>query len=251
MIDLGLVGKTAVVTGAAGGLGYAFAEALIGAGARVVVADIDASAAEAAARRLAARGEAASIGVDVANEASTRAMAEEASGRFGGVDILVNNAAIYAGLQRKPFFEIDGAEWDRVMAVNAKGAFLCAKALFPHMKGRGGKIVNVASATVFSGSPLWMHYVASKGAVIAMTRVMARELGDHAINVNAIAPGFTLTEASRAAIPDAETYGVARGAIRRASQPTDIVGACLWLVSPLSDFVTGQTVIVDGGRQFI
>ena len=117
--------------------------------------------------------------------------------------------------------------------------------------GRGGKIVNIASATVFSGSPLWMHYVASKGGLIAMTRVMARELGDYNITANVIAPGFTLTDASRSAIGDAETYGVARGAIKRASHPRDIVGACLWLSSPLSDFVTGQTIIVDGGKQFI
>ncbi|MGO9024493.1 MAG: SDR family NAD(P)-dependent oxidoreductase [Beijerinckiaceae bacterium] len=252
MTDLGLTGKSAVVTGAAGGLGFAFAEGLARAGAKVTIADINAEAARKAAASLASHGGGAlAVSVDVSDEASVQAMVGQVVAAQGGVDILINNAAIYAGLKRKPFFEISADEWDRVMNVNVKGAFLCSKAVYPHLKGRGGKIVNIASATVFSGSPLWMHYVASKGGVIAMTRVMARELGEDGINVNAIAPGFTLTEASRAAIEDAEHYGIGRGAIHRAAQPADMVGACLWLASSLSDFVTGQTVIVDGGRQFI
>ena len=252
MTDLVLAGKAAIVTGGARGLGFAFAQGLARAGARVAIADIEAEAAADAARTLAADGAAAiAAPVDVADEASVEAMVNRVVAGFGAVDILVNNAGIYAGLKRKPFYEISAAEWDRVMSVNLKGAFLCAKAVYPQMKGRGGKIVNIASATVFSGSPLWMHYVASKGGVIAMTRVMAREIGNDGVTVNALAPGFTLTEASRMAIEDAETYGVARGAIHRAAHPDDMVGACLWLASPLSDFVTGQTVIVDGGRQFI
>jgi NAD(P)-dependent dehydrogenase (short-subunit alcohol dehydrogenase family) len=251
MTGLGLTGKSAIVTGAAGGLGFAFAEGLARAGAKVTIADINAEAARKAAASLASYGGALTVSVDVSDEASVQAMVGQVVAAQGGIDILINNAAIYAGLKRKPFFEISADEWDRVMSVNVKGAFLCAKAVYPHMKGRGGKIVNIASATVFSGSPLWMHYVASKGGVIAMTRVMARELGEDGINVNAVAPGFTLTEASRTAIEDAEHYGVARGAIHRAAQPADMVGACLWLASALSDFVTGQTIIVDGGRQFI
>jgi len=252
MTDLGLAGKSAVVTGAAGGLGFAFADGLTRAGARVAIADINAGAARKAAETLAAQGGAAiAASVDVSDEASVEAMVSQVVAAYGGIDILVNNAGIYAGLKRKPFFEITTEEWDRVMNVNLKGAFLCAKAVYPLMKGRGGKIINVASATVFSGSPLWMHYVASKGGMIAMTRVMAREIGDDGITANALAPGFTLTEASRSAIEDAEIYGVARGSIHRAAQPDDMVGTCLWLASPLSNFVTGQTVIVDGGRQFI
>lgn len=251
MNELGLAGKTAIVTGAAGGLGLAFATALIDAGVKVAIADRNMEAAREAAADLSGRGTAVAVGVDVADEASVASMVDQVAGALGPIDILVNNAGIYAGLKRKPFYEISAAEWDQVMSVNLKGAFLCAKAVFPVMKGRGGKIVNIASATVFSGSPLWMHYVASKGGMIAMTRVMAREIGNDGVNVNAIAPGFTLTEASRSAIEDADNYGVARGAIHRAAHPTDMVGACLWLASPLSDFVTGQTIIVDGGRQFI
>jgi NAD(P)-dependent dehydrogenase (short-subunit alcohol dehydrogenase family) len=254
MLDLGLAGKVAIVTGGAGGLGLAFAQGFVAAGAKVAVADIDAARAEAAAADLRARGgEAVGLACDVAEEASAQAMIARAADAFGALDILVNNAGVYATLKRQPFHEISVAEWDRVMAVNLRGVFLCAKYAAKHMIAarRGGRIVNIASATVHSGSPLWMHYVASKGGVIAMTRVMARELGEHDITANAVAPGFTLTEASRQAIEDAETYGVARGAIKRASQPEDIVGACLWLSSPLSDFVTGQTIIVDGGKQFI
>jgi len=252
MSGLGLAGKIAIVTGAGGGLGFAFAKGLADEGAKVVVADINGDAASEVAKNLSANGaKAIPSVVNVADENSVVAMVDQVISAFGCVDVLVNNAGVYAGLKRKPFYEISVEEWDRVMNVNLKGAFLCAKAVYPLMKGRGGKIINVASATVFSGSPLWMHYVASKGGMIAMTRVMAREIGDDGITANALAPGFTLTEASRSAIEDAEIYGVARGSIHRAAQPDDMVGTCLWLASPLSNFVTGQTVIVDGGRQFI
>jgi NAD(P)-dependent dehydrogenase (short-subunit alcohol dehydrogenase family) len=246
----GLDGAVVVVTGAGGGLGRAFAQAFAGAGARVVAADLDGAAAAATAEGLAGDGE--GVTVDVADAASVAAMAERAVAAFGGIDVLVNNAGIYAQLQRAPFYELDEAEWDRVMRVNLKGPWLCAKACVPAMRERGGgAIVNVASASVLSGSPLWAHYVASKGGVIAMTRVMAREVGDLGIRVNAIAPGFTLTQASRDLIEDAESYSVGRGAIKRAAQPEDIVGTALYLASPASAFVTGQTIVVDGGRQFL
>jgi NAD(P)-dependent dehydrogenase (short-subunit alcohol dehydrogenase family) len=246
----GLEGAVVVVTGAGAGLGRAFAQAFAGAGARIVAADVDGAAATATAEGLG--GEATAVTVDVAQAASVEAMAASAVSAFGAIDVLVNNAAVYATLRRAPFYELDEDEWDRVMQVNLKGPWLCAKACVPAMRdGGGGAIVNVASATVLSGSPLWAHYVASKGGVVALTRVMAREVGDLGIRVNAIAPGFTLTEASRDLIEDAESYGVAHGAIKRAAQPEDIVGTALYLASPASAFVTGQTIVVDGGRQFL
>jgi NAD(P)-dependent dehydrogenase (short-subunit alcohol dehydrogenase family) len=245
-------GKVVIVTGAAGGLGRAFAQGFASAGASLVVADIDMAGVEETAALISATGaQALAVKVDVTNKESTDALAQAALDAFGRIDVLINNAAIYATLTRKPFTEIDPAEWDRVMNVNVKGAWLCSASVYPKMSHPGGRIVNIASATVYSGSPLWMHYVASKAAVIGMTRVMAREVGGDGVTVNAIAPGFTLTEASLSLIEDAETYGVDRGAIKRSSQPDDIVGTALFLASDNASYITGQTLVVDGGKQFI
>ncbi|GGJ69042.1 SDR family NAD(P)-dependent oxidoreductase [Streptomyces brasiliensis] len=244
--------RTVLVTGAAGGLGRAFALGFAHRGYRLAVADLDPDGAEETARLVEAAGADAWHGrLDVTDPAS----AEEVAGRvaeFGGgaIDVLVNNAAVYGTVTRSPLEEIDPAEWDLVMAVNLKGPWLMTRAASPHLR-EGGRVVNLSSATVYSGSENWAHYVASKGGVIALTRVMAKELGRRSINVNAIAPGFTLTEASRGLLEDAESYGVDRGALRRASRPEDIVGAALYLAGPDSAFVTGQTLVVDGGRQFI
>jgi NAD(P)-dependent dehydrogenase (short-subunit alcohol dehydrogenase family) len=214
----------------------------------VAAADIDEAAAMETADLVGGLG----LRVDVSDSASVRAMVEAVVESFGGIDALVNNAGLYAGLHRAPFHELDEDEWDRTMSVNLKGPWLCSSACLPAMRERGGgAIVNVASATVFSGSPQWAHYVASKGGVIALTRVMAREAGEFGIRVNALAPGFVLTEASREMIEDADTYGVARGSIKRSEQPEDVVGAALFLASDASEFITGQTLIVDGGRQFL
>jgi NAD(P)-dependent dehydrogenase (short-subunit alcohol dehydrogenase family) len=231
-----------LITGAGGGLGRAFALAFAQRGDEVIAADVDGEAAFQTADLTS--GDA--VTVDVSDAASVAAMARQA----GAVDVLVNNAAIYAGLTRAPFHELEEAEWDQVMAVNLKGPWLCAKHCVPAMPD-GGAIVNVASATVFSGSPRWAHYVASKAGLIGLTRTLARELGDRGIRVNALAPGFTLTDASRELIEDADAYGIERGAIKRGAQPQDIVGAALFLASEASAFITGQTLIVDGGRQFL
>lgn len=244
--------RTVVVTGAAGGLGRAFAEGFADRGDDVVVADLNLAGAEETAALLEAKGaRALAMQVDVTDVASTEALAAQAA-EFGGggVDVLVNNAAVYAGVTRSPLEDIDPAEWDLVMGVNLKGPWLVVRALSPHLR-ENARIVNLSSATVHSGSAQWAHYVASKGGVIALTRVMAKELGARGITVNAVAPGFTLTEASLNLMDDAATYGVDRGSIKRASQPEDIVGAALFLASPDAGYITGQTLIVDGGRQFI
>ncbi|WP_434622516.1 SDR family NAD(P)-dependent oxidoreductase [Tabrizicola sp. M-4] len=250
MSGLDLAGKRVVVTGAAGGLGRAFAKAFAREGARVVVADINLTGAEETARAIGAAAIAAQV--DVTSQASTAALAALAAEQFGGIDVLVNNAAIYAGLERKGFESIDEAVWDRVMAVNVKGPWQMTRAVAPHLRAAGGgAVINVSSATVMSGSPEWLHYVSSKGAVIAMTRALARELGDDRVTVNALAPGFTLTEASLGLMENAASYGVTRGAIKRAAGSDDMVGAALFLASPLASFITGQTLIIDGGRQFL
>ena len=244
--------RTVIVTGAAGGLGRAFALSFAHRGDNIVVADINLDGAGETADLLTTEGvEALAVQVDVTDPGSTEALAAQAADFGGGtIDVLVNNAAVYATVTRSPLEEIDPAEWDLVMGVNLKGPWLVTRAVSPYLPA-GGRIINLSSATVMSGSAQWAHYVASKGGVIALTRVMAKELGGRDITVNAVAPGFTLTEASLGLMEDAATYGVERGSIRRASQPEDIVGAALFLASPDAGYITGQTLVVDGGRQFI
>lgn len=244
--------RTVVITGAAGGLGREFALGFARRGDRVLVADIDEQGAAQTAQLVRDEGGTAeSAAVDVTDVESTDRMAEQAA-RFGDgrIDVLISNAAIYGAITRSPLEDIDPGEWDRVMAVNLKGPWMCARACSPYF-GEDSSVINLSSATVYSGSEQWAHYVASKSGVIGLTRVMAKELGRRGIRVNAIAPGFTLTEASRSLMDDAESYGVDRGSLRRASQSQDIVGAALFLAGPDSGFVTGQTLVVDGGRQFI
>jgi NAD(P)-dependent dehydrogenase (short-subunit alcohol dehydrogenase family) len=250
MIDNSIRHKVVLITGAAGGLGRTFALAFAKLGAKVAIADLNTEGAIETAKECGGDPHFA-VKVNVANENSTQQAVNQVIEKYGRIDILINNAAIYATLERKPFYEIEEAEWDKVLNVNLKGTWLMSKAVVASMKQTGGKIINISSATVMSGSPNWSHYVASKAAVIGLTRTMAKELGDFNINVNAVAPGFTLTDASWGLMQNAANYGVDRGAIKRPSSAEDIVGTVVYLASSASDFVTGQTIIVDGGKQFL
>jgi NAD(P)-dependent dehydrogenase (short-subunit alcohol dehydrogenase family) len=243
-----LDGRAIIVTGAAQGIGAAYALALAAEGARLTICDLAEPAHTAQAIR-ALGAEAVSVAADVTSVAAVTAMVRATIGAYGTVHGLVNNAALFGSLSLKPFMEIDSAEWDQVMAVNTRGVFECVRAVVPAMCAqRYGKIVNIASGTLFKGTPLLLHYVASKGAVVAMTRVMARELGGDNILVNCIAPGLTLSPAvletySRADI-DANK---ASRALKREEEPEDLNGALIFFLSAESDFITGQTLLVDGG----
>jgi 3-oxoacyl-[acyl-carrier protein] reductase len=245
-----LENKVAIVTGGGRGLGKIFCLAMADEGAKIVSADILEKDSFETAREIEKKGGSAmSLKVDVTSEKETAVMAEEAMKAFGRIDILVNNAALYFGIGRRPFHEISPGEWDTLMAVNLKGPFLCSQAVFPYMKKqKKGKIINLSSETAFTGSKGFIHYVTSKGGIISFTRALAAELGPHGICVNSIAPGFTDTEASRSLTDDIAKYNVSLTPLRRLQQPEDLIGAILFLSSDESDFVTGQALVVDGGR---
>lgn len=242
--------KVAIVTGSAQGIGRVYARSLAKEGARVVITDIvDTNPAQEEIVKNG--GQAISFRADVSSEKDAAEMARRTVDKFGRIDILVNNAAIFATLRLKPFYEISEKEWDSLMAVNVKGTFLCSRAVFPQMKKQAkGKIVNISSGTAFKGTPNFLHYVTSKGAVISFTRALAREVGDYGICVNAIAPGFTLSDTvlKRDDLVDAMNDPViASRCIKRGQQPEDLIGALIFLCSDESDFITGQTIAIDGG----
>ena len=216
----------------------------------MVVSDI-APVAKVVSEIQAAGGMALGVEADVTRAESVRALAERTIAAYGRIDILVNNAAMFGNLGLKPFMDISSDEWDRVMAVNVRGSFECVKAVVPQMKKQGyGKIVNIASGTVFKGVPMLLHYVCSKGAVVAMSRAMARELGEHGIRVNTLAPGLIMSEnvVSNPAWSKALIEGnTASRALKREAVPEDLTGTMVYLCSADSDFMTGQVVVVDGG----
>jgi NAD(P)-dependent dehydrogenase (short-subunit alcohol dehydrogenase family) len=244
-----LAERVAIITGGARHIGAAYCRKLAEEGAAVVISDI-LDGEPVAAEIRSKGGQALALKVDVSNEADTVRMAAEAVKAFGRVDILVNNAAIFINIERHPFYEISAEEWDRVSAVNIKGPFLCAKAVFPQMKEqKSGKIINISSSTAYWGTPNFLHYVASKAALIGMTRSLAHEVGEYGICVNAIAPGLVEHEGQNAPKMLTELQLKARS-IKRLETPEDLFGTVIFLASPDSDFMTGQTIVVDGGSVF-
>ena len=241
--------KVAIVTGGARHIGAVYCRRLAAEGANVVIADVlDSKEIVGAVEH--SGGQALPLRVDVSREDDTARMAEETVKRFGRIDILVNNAAIFIDIHRRPFHEITEEEWDKIASVNIKGPFLCAKAVFPQMKSQGsGKIINISSSTAMSGTPFFLHYVTSKAALIGMTRSLARELGAYGICVNSIAPGLVQHEGQTAPREFTEFQLKVRS-LKRIETPEDLTGTLIYLASSDSDFVTGQTILVDGGSVF-
>ena len=244
-----LDGKVAIVTGAAQGIGKAIADGLAREGARIVVADLQ-RAEEAAA----AYPDGVGLTVDVANEDDVARMAAGTVERCGSIDVLVNNAGLYASLAMRPFTEIPLEEWNKVMEINVASMFLTCRAVVPVMREQGGgKIVNISSGTPFRGVPFLLHYVTSKGAIVTLTRALAKELGNDSIHVNCVAPGFTMSDGVKShpeVVEALRDVSVSARTIKRDQVPEDVVGAVVFLCTPAADFITGQTMVIDGGQYF-
>jgi len=243
--------KVVIVTGSGGGIGKVYAESFARLGAKVTVCDIiDCSETEKSIKAMG--GEVLTLKTDITSEKDNMEMAKKTADRFGRIDVLVNNAAIWGGLKLQPFWEISTEDFDKLMDVNIKGMFLSCKAVIPFMKEQNkGKIVNIASIAAFYAPPFSLHYNVTKGAVLALTKTMAREVGDFNVTVNSVAPGLVSNDSSKIMIPSTEIdRHTATLCIKRYQQPEDLVGAVLFFSSEDSDFVTGQTLIVDGGCVF-
>jgi 3-oxoacyl-[acyl-carrier protein] reductase len=248
-----LPSEPVIVTGGGQGLGRAFCDALARAGAHAIVADIDADRARSVATEVRKAGNRASaVFVDVSDESSVKRMLDEVRREHGPPFALINNAAVFSTLSLGPSTEISASEWRRVLDVNLTGAFLCCREVVPLMAARGyGKIINISSATVWTGRPGYLHYVTSKAGLIGLTRSLASEVGPQGIRVNAVTPGSTETEIERATITRETREAMAElTPLRRTQLPADLVGTILFLSAPESDFLTGQTINVDGGLAF-
>jgi NAD(P)-dependent dehydrogenase (short-subunit alcohol dehydrogenase family) len=249
-----LDGRIAIVTGGAKGIGRHYSRALAAEGARLMIADvIDGKEIEDEIAGNHGVHSVASAITDVSDEIAVISLVAQTIERFGKIDILVNNAAMFAVLHETKCTEIDVALWDRVMAVNLRGPFLMVKHVVPRMKARQyGKIINIGSGTAYRGVPMLLHYVTSKGGIVAFTRALSRELGEHGIRVNTLAPGFTLSDSIIQENPEhvrtAQPRAIAARAIPRDEHPQDLLGALIFLASGDSDFVTGQNIAVDGGN---
>lgn len=247
-----LEGRVAIITGGGHGIGRAYAIRLAAEGARVVIAEIDEKAALAVAREITATGvEALGVGTDVSDPASTARMAAATIERFGRIDVLVNNAAIFATvpMSRSPFDQITVDEWDRMMMVNLKGTWLASCAVIPQMRKQGyGKIINISSGTALKGSPSRIHYVTSKAGILGFTKTLANEVGKDNICVNCVAPGSTLSEENPGEdVIKMRNQAASARALKRVQSPDDLTGAIVFFASADSDFITGQTLVVDGG----
>ena len=241
--------KSVIITGGGGKIGKAYAMAFAKEGAKVCLPDI-ASAEHVVKAIQDMGGTAISMPCDVSDEKSVKAMVNETAKQFGTVDVLINNAAYFMTVWKGPFWEMTVDEFDKAMAINVRGSWLCAKAAVPYMqKQKKGKIINISSSVALSGNPNYIHYVTSKGALIAMTRAMARELGEYNICVNTVSPGFTVTE-GRQVDPEYERVRNQARSIKRTQVEADVVGTVLFLASSDSDFMTGQLLNVDGGGHF-
>ena len=244
-----LGGKVAIVTGGAQGIGRAIADGLAAEGARIVIADLR-GAEETASSYEGGVG----LTCDVSDEEAVERLVDDAVSKCGAVDVLVNNAGLYASLAMRSFLEIPLEEWRQVMDVNVASMFLTCRAAVPRMREQGGgAIVNISSGTPFRGVPFLLHYVTSKGAIVAFTRALAKELGKDGIRVNCVAPGFTMSDGVKEhpeVIEKLRDASVAARTIQRDQEPEDVVGAVVYLAGPSASFVTGQTIVIDGGQFF-
>jgi NAD(P)-dependent dehydrogenase (short-subunit alcohol dehydrogenase family) len=246
-----LDGRVAIVTGGTRGIGRAYTMGLAAEGCSVMVADVQEG--DVVLKEVEEAGDTADwVRADVSDPASTQAMAKATADRFGKIDVLVNNAAIYTTIKRGRFDELDVEEWERVFAVNVRGPWLCARAVYPYMKAQGsGKIINVSSTTVWEGTPNFVHYVAGKSAVIGLSRALAREMGDDHISVNTVTPDYTPHDAAYASTqPHLDAILSARRCFKRTQVPEDMVPVVVFLAGPGSDFITGQNFLVNGGSVF-